>query len=132
MTPAYDALEIRSPAERDAAHMSALARQVAHAQQHSPAFASILQGVDAASITDRAALARLPVTRKSELQALQQAARRAGAGNVFGGFSAIGFGSAMTRVFASPGPIYEPEGTARGLLAHGAGHRMRRAFVPAS
>jgi phenylacetate-CoA ligase len=30
---------------------------------------------------------------------------------VFGGFSAVGFGAAMPRVFASPGPIYEPEGT---------------------
>ena len=124
MTIAYDVLETRSQAERDAAHMAALPRQVAHALQHSPAFASILQGVDAASITDRAALARLPVIRKSELQALQQAARQQG-GNVFGGFSAIGFGSAMPRVFASPGPIYEPEGTARDYW------RMARAIYAA-
>ena len=41
------------------------------------------QGVDAAAITSRAALARLPVTRKSELLARQQAARAAG-GDVFG------------------------------------------------
>ena len=124
MTPAYDALEIRSQAERDAAHMAALPRQVAHAQKSSPAFASILQGVDAAGIQNRAALARLPVTRKSELQALQQAARQQGS-NVFGGFSAIGFGAAMTRVFASPGPIYEPEGTARDYW------RMARAIYAA-
>jgi len=45
MTIAYDALETRPQAERDAAHMAALPRQVAHAQQHSPAFAGILQGV---------------------------------------------------------------------------------------
>lgn len=124
MTPAYDALEIRSQAERDAAHMAALPRQVAHAQQGSAAFAAILEGVDASAIVDRTALARLPVTRKSELQALQQAAREQG-GNVFGGFSAIGFGSAMTRVFASPGPIYEPEGTARDYW------RMARAMYAA-
>jgi phenylacetate-CoA ligase len=111
MTPAYDALETRSQAERHAAHMAALPRQVAHAQQHSPAFAALLQGVDAGTIVNREALARLPVTRKSELQALQQSAR-AQAGNVFGGFSTIGYGAAMRRVFASPGPIYEPEGTA--------------------
>jgi phenylacetate-CoA ligase len=30
---------------------------------------------------------------------------------VFGGFSTLGFGKAMPRVFASPGTIYEPEGT---------------------
>jgi phenylacetate-CoA ligase len=29
---------------------------------------------------------------------------------VFGGFSTLGFGQGMTRVFASPGTIYEPEG----------------------
>jgi phenylacetate-CoA ligase len=104
--------------------MAALPRQVAHAQQHSPAFAGILQGVEAASVVDRAALARLPVTRKSELQALQQSARQAG-GNVFGGFSAVGFGSGMPRVFASPGPIYEPEGTARDYW------RMARAIFAA-
>ena len=74
MTIAYDALETRPQAERNAAHMAALPRQVAHAQQHSPAFAGILQGVEATRIVDRAALAGLPVTRKSELQALPAAA----------------------------------------------------------
>jgi phenylacetate-CoA ligase len=111
MTSPYDALEIRSQADRQAAHMAALPRQVAHAQAHSPAWAGILAGVDASAIVDRTALARLPVTRKSELQALQQQSRQKGS-NAFGGFSAVGFGSAMRRVFASPGPIYEPEGTA--------------------
>ena len=56
MTPAYDALETRSQAERHAAHMAALPRQVAHAQQHSPAFAALLQGVDAGTIVNRQAL----------------------------------------------------------------------------
>ncbi len=110
MTRSYDALETRSPQTREAALMAALPAQVAHAQAYAPAFARILEGVDATHVVDRAALARLPVTRKSELQALQQAARAEG-GSVFGGFSALGFGAAMPRVFASPGPIYEPEGT---------------------
>jgi len=87
--------------------MAALPRQIAHAQQHASAFAHILQGVDAASITTRQALAALPVTRKYELLARQQAER---ANDVFGGFSAVRFGANMPRVFASPGPIYEPEG----------------------
>jgi len=124
MTTAYDTLETRPHAEREAAHMAALPVQVAHAQRHSAAFAGILQGVEAARVVDRAALAALPVTRKSELQALQQAARQQG-GNAFGGFSAIGFGRAMSRVFASPGPIYEPEGTARDYW------RMARAIFAA-
>jgi phenylacetate-CoA ligase len=52
----------------------------------------------------------LPVIRKYELLERQKAARAAG-GSVFGGFSTLGFGAAMPRVFASPGTIYEPEGT---------------------
>ncbi len=107
MSAHYDALETRSPAEREAALLAALPQQVAHAQKNSPAFAASLAGIDAKSITTREALAKLPVIRKYELLAQQQAQR---ANNVFGGFSAIGFGKAMPRVFASPGTIYEPEG----------------------
>ena len=124
MTRPYDALETRSPAEREAALMAALPAQVAHAQRHAPAFARILAGVDPTQVVDRAALAQLPVTRKTELQALQQTAREQG-GNVFGGFSALGFGAAMPRVFASPGPIYEPEGTTKDYW------RMARAIYAA-
>ena len=108
MNTFYDALETRSPEEREAALLAALPGQVAHAQRQSAAFAEILAGVDAAQVTRREALARLPVTRKHELLERQQAQRAA---NVFGGFSAVGFGRHMPRVFASPGPIYEPEGT---------------------
>ena len=125
MTNFYDALETRSSAEREAAQMAALPKQVAHAQKKSPAFAELLKDVRPEQVVDRTALARLPVIRKTELQEMQQAARAA-AGNVFGGFAAIGFGAAMPRVFSSPGPIYEPEGTAkdywrmaRGIFAAG-------------
>ena len=103
----YDSLETRQPALREADLMAALPKQVAHAQKNAPAFAASLAGVDAASISSRAALAQLPVIRKHELLAQQQAQR---ASQVFGGFAAIGFGKAMPRVFASPGTIYEPEG----------------------
>ena len=108
----FDALETRTPAEREAALMAALPRQIAHAQAHSAAMGEILAGFDAAAITSRAALAQLPVTRKSELLARQQASRAAGR-DAFGGFSAIRYGAAMPRLYASPGPIYEPEGTGR-------------------
>ena len=106
----YDALETRSPQAREAALMAALPAQIAHAKTKAPAFAELLQDVDAASVNSRAALAQLPVIRKYELLDRQKAARAAG-GNVFGGFSTLGFGPGMTRVFASPGTIYEPEGT---------------------
>ena len=112
MSEFFDALETREPAEREAALMAALPRQIAHAQVHSAALGEILAGVDAAAVTSRAALARLPVTRKSELLARQQARRAAGR-DAFGGFAAVRYGAAMLRLYASPGPIYEPEGTAR-------------------
>jgi phenylacetate-CoA ligase len=112
MNKYFDALETRSFVEREAALLAALPKQIAHAKQSSAAFAALLADVNPVEITSREALAKLPVVRKSELQERQQAARAAG-GNVFGGFSAIGFGAAMPRVFASPGPIYEPEGTAK-------------------
>ncbi len=125
MSDFFDLLEARSPQAREAALMAALPRQVAHAQTRSTAFAGILAGVDAASVHDRAALARLPVTRKHELLALQQQARAKDASNVFGGFSTMGFGAAMPRLFASPGPIYEPEGVGKDYW------RMARAIFAA-
>jgi phenylacetate-CoA ligase len=124
MSQTFDALESRAPEAREAALLAALPTQVAHAKASSAAFAALLADVDPATITSRAALATLPVIRKSELQERQQAVRAAG-GNVFGGFSAIGYGASMPRVFASPGPIYEPEGTAKDYW------RMARAIYAA-
>lgn len=110
MTEYFDALETRPPAQREAALMAALPSQVGHAQEAAPAFASLLAGVDAAAVTSRAALARLPVTRKHDLAALQKAGLPADA---FGGFSTLLRGPKMSRMFASPGPIYEPEGASK-------------------
>ena len=62
----YDALEIRDPAQREAELMAALPAQV-RAAQGTAAFAELLAGIDASAITSRAALAALPVTRKSQL-----------------------------------------------------------------
>ena len=124
MAPFFDSLETRDSQTREAALLAALPAQIAYAKQSSSAFAALLTDVDPTRITSRAALAKLPVIRKSELQERQQAARAAG-GNVFGGFSAIGYGAKMTRVFASPGPIYEPEGTAKDYW------RMARAIFAA-
>ena len=120
----YDKLETRSPQERETAQMALLPGQVAHAQAHSAAFAELLRGVVPAQVHDRGALAQLPVTRKADLHELQKAQRAAG-GDVFGGFATVPFGSQMPRVFASPGPIYEPEGTARDYW------RMARAICAA-
>ena len=126
----FDALETRDPELRERAQFAGLPRQVAHAQSAAPAFAKILAGIDAAAVTSRAALARLPVTRKSELLEIQKHSRP------FGGFAATDW-AGMRRVFASPGPIYEPEGArpdhwrlARALFAAGfrAGDLIHNAF----
>jgi len=110
------AAEKRPHVDRERLQLQALPKQVKHAQQTSAAFAEILAGLDATAVISRAALARLPVTRKTELLDRQKAARTtvgdADTVNIFGGFSRIGFGAHMPRVFASPGTIYEPEGRA--------------------
>jgi phenylacetate-CoA ligase len=125
MTSFLDTLETRSAAEREAALLQALPAQIAHAQANAPAFANLLAGVQSGDVTTRSALARLPVIRKYELLERQKAARASGSADVFGGFSAVGFGARMPRVFASPGTLYEPEGTARDYW------RMSRAMFAA-
>ncbi len=102
----FDSLETRLPAEREAWLMDRLPRQVAHAKRNSAYFGSLFAGVDAGAIHSRAALAGLPVTRKSDLIGLQKAAPP------FGGLTATPL-SGLARVFASPGPIYDPEGRGR-------------------
>jgi phenylacetate-CoA ligase len=102
----YDSLETRDPEVRVREQFAQLQKQVAYAKTHSEAFARTLSHIDPQAITTREALAQLPVVRKSELADLQKQ------GRPFGGLAATRFG-AMRRVFASPGGIYEPEGSAR-------------------
>jgi len=103
--PYFDTLETRDPELRERAQLAALREQIAYARAHAPWFARTLAGIEPADIDSRAALARLPVVRKSELLELQKADRP------FGGFAATGpAGRRARQVFASPGPIYEPEG----------------------
>ncbi len=107
-----DPRETRSADVRETELMARLPAQIAHAQASAPAFALSLAGIDPRAVTSREALSRLPVIRKSEVLEAQKASRAAG-GDPFGGFAAAGWGSANLRaskVFASPGPIYEPEG----------------------
>jgi phenylacetate-CoA ligase len=98
----FDTLETRDPGERERAQLAALPARIALAKSRTAAYARIFANVDAAAIDSRAALARLPVTRKSELLELQKANRP------FGGFAASRMGT-TPRIFASPGPIYEPD-----------------------
>ncbi|KJC50808.1 AMP-binding protein [Bradyrhizobium sp. LTSP857] len=118
MTAHYDARETREQAAREAELFSRLPEVLGSAMA-APAYAERLKGIDTASVTSRAALARLPVLRKSELPALHRASAP------FGGFVAAAPGS-FARLFTSPGPIFEPEGRqadpwrgARALFAAG-------------
>jgi phenylacetate-CoA ligase len=113
----YDILETRNPAQREKALMAALAEQVQHAKSVSAEYAALLAGIDAPEISTRAALARLPLTRKADLAARQHEAPP------FGGLARP---AGLARLFISPGPIFEPEGfeaddfrLARALFATG-------------
>jgi len=117
--PFYDALETRDPAERESSWMAALPRVIAAAKERAPAYRRLFATLRPEEVTDRRALAELPLTRKSDLIELQRREPP------FGGFAAVPV-SALRRVFVSPGPIYEPEGRrpdfgrfARALFAAG-------------
>ena len=105
----YDELETRDPVQREAALLAALPVQIAYAQSRSAAMAQALHGIDGPAVRTRAELAQLPVTRKQALFERQKTERAAG-GDAFGGYSTLAYGPGMPRLFASPGPIYEPEG----------------------
>ncbi len=126
----FDALETRSPEVRERQQMAALPSLISFAKSYAPVFGELLADVDAEALTTREALAALPVIRKSELLERQQASRP------FGGFVGDWRGR-VARVYASPGPIYEPEGrgadywrTARAMFAAGfrAGDLVHNSF----
>ncbi|MFG1430340.1 AMP-binding protein [Xanthobacter sp. V2C-8] len=99
----YDAAETRDPQAREAALLAALSAQVAHAKGRSAYFAALFRDVEPQALTSRAALAKLPVTRKSDLLEIQPRSLP------FGGLNAVPPGR-LSRIFMSPGPIYDPEG----------------------
>lgn len=134
----YDDLETQSPKERTISLFKRLPDALLQASKNAPAIAQQLTGIDVNSITSYEALAKIPVLRKSELLQIQHTARinQTDTSNngerirMFGGFSTIGWGQ-VRRVFASPGPIYEPEssredywGFARALFAAGVRSNM--------
>ena len=100
MTEHFDALEKQDAAARDAELMRRLPALVAKAMTL-PGWQKHFGAIDARSITSRAALATLPVLRKSDLPALQKA------DPPFAGF--VGDIRDDGRLFASPGPIFEAE-----------------------
>jgi phenylacetate-CoA ligase len=118
MSEFYDKLETRDPAERERDLLARLPGLIASAMK-APGWAKHLQGVDPKSVTSRAALAKLPVFRKSDLPALLKD------NPPFGGLLPEP-ASTYARFSVSPGPLFQPEADgpdgwriARGLFAAG-------------
>jgi phenylacetate-CoA ligase len=118
-TAFFDALETRSPEVRERDFLRALSGQFERASRDASGFARLLAGFNARDMSSRRALAQLPVVRKSELKDLQHVQPP------FAGLTTVPVG-ALGRVYASPGPTYDPEGRrtdywrmARALFAAG-------------
>jgi len=106
MAEHYDKRETQDGQAREAALMSALPKQIAHARANATFYAGHLRDVAPEDVTSRAALAELPVTRKSKLIETQTR------NPPFGGLTAEPLGG-LARVFLSPGPIADPEAFGR-------------------
>jgi len=98
-----DGLETRDPEQRERDLFARLPGFLAKALSDAPGLAAWLKDIDPAATASRSALAELPVLRKAELMEFQAA------NPPFGGFvnAATLRGS---RVFLSPGPLWEPQG----------------------
>jgi len=101
MTEIVDPIEQRDPRLREAELFERLPKMLERAVAQAPGWAQRLAGFKPALVTSRAMLAHLPVLRKSELTKLQ-AANPPFAGLVIGG------PEDWSRIFVSPGPIFEP------------------------
>ncbi len=118
MSKHYDALETRDPTMREREQFARMPELVTRAMI-APGWAKQLAGIDPKTVTSRAALAKLPLLRKSDLLARQKE------NPPFGGFNVTPPGK-VRRLLMSPGPIFEPEGeskdfwgAARALFAAG-------------
>lgn len=96
----YDDLETRDEGQRAEALAQALPLALSRAKL-APAMARLLRDVEPEAVTDRAALARLPVIRKAELSEAQRKQPP------FGGYTTRP-AAQFDHIFQSPGPIYEP------------------------
>jgi len=126
----YDALETRDPAAREREQLAHLSNVITRARTAS-GWAKHLSGVDLKAVTSRAALAKLPLLRKSDISALQKEHPP------FGGLN-VTAANKVRRLLMSPGPIFEPEGdgpdwwgAARALYAAGfrAGDVVHNSFA---
>ncbi|MCC2112266.1 MAG: phenylacetate--CoA ligase family protein, partial [Hyphomicrobiales bacterium] len=102
MTEHYDFMETRDPAEREADLFARVPQFLSESIEKSSGWRKHLAGIDPGAIVSREKLASVPVLRKSALMEAQKA------DPPFGGFIAAEPGE-FSRVFMSPGPIWEPQ-----------------------
>lgn len=98
----FDELEIRDTDERELSLFEALGRHLAASREDSPYYQDLFRDLGPDDIKTRADLEKLPITRKSDLTAMQAATPP------LAGIPAIA-SSNFARLFQSPGPVYEPE-----------------------
>ena len=103
----YDQLETRDPAQRELAQFNLLPDLVRHAMANAPGWAAQLKGVDAGAVTSRAALARLPVLRKTALKDLQAKSPP------YGGFTTAPAASARAHLHVARARSSSPRASAR-------------------
>lgn len=101
MSEHFDDLEIRNPETRERDQAVRLPAVVAAAKR-SALYADALGQVDPSEVCNRDALGKLPITRKSDMPALQKQHLP------FGGLPEGSF-KHFKRIFMSPGPIFEPQ-----------------------
>jgi len=102
----YDELEIADPEEREILLIEALGRQLRAATEDAPYFGDLLKDIGPGDIKTRADLAKIPVTRKSDLGGLQKK------DPPLAGMTAIAPVN-FRHIFQSPGPVYEPDAEGR-------------------
>ncbi len=102
MSTFYDAMELRSTQERVEHQFALLSDMLGQVLKQSPYYGELLAEFARLEKIDAATLSKMPLTRKSDLQALQQEQPP------FGKLAELS-PPILTRLFASPGPIYEPE-----------------------
>ena len=98
----HDALETRTTQERTEQQFAQLSSMIATILSQSPYYGELLADFADLKQIDAEILAQMPLTRKSDLQALQQEKPP------FGRLTQLSPPN-LKRLFASPGPIYEPE-----------------------
>ena len=104
MSQYFSSQETQRSTDRESQLFSQLVDLIEYAKKNSEYYANTLAAIVPNSIVNRAQLGRLPITRKSDLIALQQR------NQPFAGL--VPHSAKVARIYQSPGPINEPENTA--------------------